>query len=240
MTSDDIAFDVCGPVATIRICREGKSNALARRHFDQLAERMRQADADESIRAIVLTGEGDRAFCAGADLSADERFLTGLADDRTTGLGDYLRRACKISKPIIGRVNGHCIAGGVGLLASCDIAIACDDVRIALPEIKLGVFPFVVLASLAERVPRIHAMQLALTGEAILAQRALDLGLFSQVVPRGRLDAAVQSVAAQLAAQSRTAVAFGLSRERYSDIDKYTARITEAESRGRQLALLRD
>ncbi len=240
MASDGIGFDVSGAVATITICRESKSNALARNHFQQIAERMRQADADNSIRVIVLTGEGDRTFCAGADLSADESFLTGLSDDRTTGLGDYLRQACRVSKPIVGRVNGHCIAGGVGLLASCDIAVACEDVRVALPEIGLGIFPFVVLASLAERVPRVHAMRLALTGEAILAQRAAELGFFSQLVPRSGLDDAVHAVAAQLAMHSRTAMGRGLIGERHVDLYKYISSIGEAESRGRKLALLRD
>ncbi|WP_377299454.1 enoyl-CoA hydratase/isomerase family protein [Rhizobium sp. SGZ-381] len=237
---DDITYEVSGAVATLTICRQHKRNALARKHFARLAALMRRADEDGSIRVVVLTGEGSLAFCAGADLSADETFLEDLASDRTTGLGDYLRQTCLLPKPRVARINGHCYAGGMGLLASCDLVVTCDDARFALPEINLGIFPFVVLAALEDRIAHGHAMQLALSGAAISADRAFEIGLVSHKVPRSELDAAVETIVAGLAMHSASATAFGLLHARRADTAGYLSRITKAEALSRELASSRE
>ena len=240
VASDDIAYEVTGSVATITICRERRRNALARRHFNRLTEFLVQAQADVSIRAIILTGEGSLAFCAGADLSPEEAFLGDLSTGDTTGLGDYLRCACRLTKPLIARVNGHCYAGGVGLLAGCDVVVSCDDALFALPEINLGIFPFVVLAALKDRLAHGHAMQLALSGAAISADRAVEIGLVSRKVPRSDLNETVEQTAAALTIRSAKAIAFGLRHARHADIDEYISKITRAEALSRELASSRE
>jgi enoyl-CoA hydratase/carnithine racemase len=180
-----------GGVATVTLSREAKRNALAHRHFTLLADLLHTADADANVSVIVLTGAGDRAFCAGADLSPEEAFFARIGDAPTTGLGDVMRQASRLSKPLVGRINGHCYAGGVGLLSMCDTAIAVDDARFALPEITLGLFPFVVAAGLKRKVPPEVVEELARSGRPITAARAVEIGMIAEAVPRAELDRAI-------------------------------------------------
>jgi len=225
-----------GRVATLAICRPAKSNALAQRHFRRMAALLTELDADPEVGSIVLTGEGDRAFCAGADLSPAERFLDGLASGGASGLGDVLRIAHGLSKPLIGRINGACYAGGFGLLAACDLVVACDEARFALPEVKLGIFPFVVLAALRHRVASAHLTRLALTGQPIGAAEAFTIGLVSHVVPRSGLDSMVASLAEELAGLPADAMRAGLWMCRGGDAEAYGAALAEAERQGYALA----
>lgn len=224
-----------GRVATLAICRQEKRNALAPRHFRRLAALLAEVEADPDIRAVILTGEGDKAFCAGADLSPEEGFLEGLTRGGPTGLGDVLRAAHGVSKPLIGRVNGHCYAGGVGLLAACDFVVSCDDANFALPEIKLGIFPFVVLAGLSQHVAPIHLGRLALTGSPIDAATALQIGLVSHVVPRSGLDFRTGALAEELAGLPASALRAGLPISRGRDAEAYFDAIAAAERKGHAL-----
>jgi len=237
---DDITYTVSNAVATITICRESKRNALARRHFERLSDLMRAANEDAGVSVIVLTGAGDRAFCAGADLSPGEGFLHSLGDKSTTGLGDYLRYAAGVSKPIVGRINGHCYAGGIGLVASCDFAIACQEARFCLPEVGHGIFPFVVLAALEGRIAHRIGIELALTAQPVTAGRALEIALVSSIVPRVQLDVTVATLVEGLAEHSRETIAFGLSQSRHACIDRYRERITSAEARIREFLYVRE
>lgn len=224
-----------GRVATLAICRPEKRNALAPRHFRRLATLLAEVDADPGIGAVILTGEGDKAFCAGADLSPEEGFLDGLKGGGPTGLGDVLRVAHGVGKPLIGRVNGHCYAGGVGLLAACDLVVACEDATFALPEVKLGIFPFVVIAGLGRRVAPIHLASLALTGHPVDAATALRIGLVSHVTPRFELDPLTAALAEELAGLPTRALRAGLPVSRGSDADSYFDAIATAERRGHAL-----
>lgn len=235
-TGSDIQLIRNGCVATVAICREAKRNALAPRHFQRLAALMSELKSDPEVRAVVLTGEGGKAFCAGADLSPDENFLEALAREGPTGLGDVLRAAHGLAKPLIGRVNGHCYAGGVGLLGACDLVVACDEAKFALPEIRLGIFPFVVLAGLSHRVAPIHLTRLAITGRPIDAATALQIGLVSHTTPRSGLDLLVASLAEELAGWSAAALRAGLQMTRGGDAGAYLAAIARAERQGHALA----
>lgn len=232
----DIQLRREGRVATLAICRPAKRNALAPRHFRSLVAHLAAVDADPDIGAVILTGEGDRAFCAGADLSPEEHFLEGLKQAGPTGLGDVLRAAHGLGKPLIARVNGHCYAGGIGLLAACDLAVACEDASFALPEVKLGIFPFVVLAGLAHRIAPMHLARLALTGSPIDAPMALQIGLVSHVTPRSALDSTTDALAADLARQPAGALREGLLMWRGGDSDVYLEAIARAERNGQAFA----
>lgn len=199
MIVDGLRYSIDGPVATITIDREEKRNALAPRHFEGLIACLRQADTDPDVRVLILTGTGEKAFCAGADLSPEGMFLTSIAAGGTTGLGNVLRTARKLTKPLVARVNGPCYAGGVGLLAACDIVIAAEGARIALPEVKHGLFPHVVLAGWRARLPAHTLFPLALTGEPISMSEAARIGVVSTVVAQAALDTAVSATALRLA-----------------------------------------
>lgn len=239
MTRDGVDLVVEDAVATITIGREARRNALAHRHFADLVRLLDEADRDEAVAVIVLTGEGDRAFCAGADISAGETFFETIGKRQTTGLGDFLRRAHRLTKPLLGRINGHCYAGGVGLLAACDMAIATDDARFALPEIRLGLFPFVVLAGLRGKVAASFATELAVTGTPVSAERAVRMGLVNEIVSRSDLDAAVAAFVGTIAAQPRQAMRSGLASLRALDSEAFEAAISQAEEQTRRLAAAR-
>lgn len=200
-----LSLEVKDGVATLTIQRPERSNALRLADFDLLAELLQQAEAASGARAIVLTGSGERAFCAGADLAEGPRFER--ADGRT-GLGHAMRVASRLAKPILARVNGACMAGGMGLLGLCRAAVAVDDARFALPEIRHGFFPHVAVAAWRAHPARAHVQRLAESGGAISAAEAARLGIIARAIPRADLDAATaQAVERLLADEDSTSAA---------------------------------
>jgi enoyl-CoA hydratase/carnithine racemase len=205
----DIRLDRRGPSLWVWIDREARRNAINPNVLAGIAQAVGLAEADPSIRAIVLTGAGEKAFCAGADLGAGTSTFQAAPDEPTTDFGRLARpvRACGV--PIIARVNGACVAGGMALLGLCDIAIAADHARFGLPEVKVGVFPMQVLVFLRGMIGSRHLNELCLTGELITAARAAEIGLVNRVVPAGELDGAVDALLGKLAAASPAAVKRG-------------------------------
>jgi enoyl-CoA hydratase/carnithine racemase len=232
----EIRFEVGRGVATITIDRPHRRNALAAAHMATLLALLRQADADPEIRVLVLTGAGEKAFCAGADLSGEAVFLEQLRDAPVTGLGDLIRAMRQLGKPLIGRINGACRAGGMGLLAMCDLAVACEEASFGLSEIDVGLFPFVVLAAFGGRAERLHA--LALTGEAVGAERAARIGLISHCVSREALDPAVDRLAQSLAGKPPGAMRAGRAALWQQSDAEFLAALATAEARSLALARL--
>ncbi|WP_237883228.1 enoyl-CoA hydratase-related protein [Pseudomonas sp. PGPR40] len=190
----------------LTIDRPERRNALNADVIAALQQAMQRARADASIRAVVLTGAGDEAFCAGADLGADA-FAFDYATP-TIAYADLLRTARTLDVPLIARVNGACMAGGMGLLAMCDLAIAAPHAIFGLPEAKVGVFPMQVLAVLQAQVPQRCLVQLCLTGDPIDAARAREIGLINEVVDD--LDGALERLLSRLRGNSPTALRRGL------------------------------
>lgn len=193
----------------IWIDREARRNALNGNVLDGIGAALDTAAADPTIRALVLTGVGEKAFCAGADLSQGTDTFNAAPDEPTTDFGRLARRVRLAGIPIIARVNGACVAGGFGLLSLCDLAIAADTARFGLPEVKVGVFPMQVLVFLRSVMGARHIAELCLTGELISAHRAAEMAIINQVVPAGTLDDAVEALIAKLRAASPMAVRRG-------------------------------
>lgn len=191
-------------VATIRMNRPERSNALDATALDDLAAAWRSCQQDEQVRVVILTGAGERAFCAGADLKAfahdEERARVGNSHEAF-----FPERT--LLKPLIAAVNGACIAGGCELLLACDIRLAAPHAVFALPEPTLGMFP---AGGSAARAPRRlawpHAMRLLLTGEQVDATQALVMGLIGEVVEAADLLARANDLARKIAAASPAAV----------------------------------
>jgi enoyl-CoA hydratase/carnithine racemase len=190
----------------LTIDRPERRNALNAEVITSLQQALESARADRAIRAIVLTGAGDEAFCAGADLSADT-FSFDCATP-TIPYANLLRTARTLDVPLVARVNGACMAGGMGLLAMCDLAIAARHATFGLPEAKVGVFPMQVLAVLQAQVPQRFLTQLCLTGDSIDAARAREIGLVNDVADD--LDAAVERLLGRLTSNSPTALRRGV------------------------------
>jgi enoyl-CoA hydratase/carnithine racemase len=196
-----------GPVLIARLNRPEARNALNPEMIRGIGAAIVDAEADPDIRAVVLTGTGDRAFCAGMDLrafAAGEQM--GLGDDEAT-LGFFRLVEGRVTIPLVGAANGTAVAGGFELLLGCDIIVASTQAQFGLPEVKRGLFPAGGGTFLGTKVALGVALEMTLTGEPIGAERAYNLGLVNAVVPpEDVMDAAV-AVADRIAANGPIAVA---------------------------------
>jgi enoyl-CoA hydratase/carnithine racemase len=195
-----------GDALWVWIDREHRRNAINADVLAGIEAALRRAEADRSLRCIVLTGAGDKAFCAGADLSGGTTNFQDDADEPTTEFGRLLRVVRASRVPLIARVNGACVAGGMALAAMCDLAVAAEHARFGLPEVKVGVFPMQVLVLLRGILHARHINELCLTGALIGAARAAEIGLVNEVVPAEALDARIDALVAQLREASPAAV----------------------------------
>ncbi|HXA57731.1 MAG TPA: enoyl-CoA hydratase-related protein [Streptosporangiaceae bacterium] len=298
---ETIIYEVTGRVARITLNRPEARNSLSDQMTGELLNALETAKGDDGVRVIVLTGAGDRAFCAGADLGGlgqaqrtggpivgvtasrsspsspadgEEGGAGGPADDGPysgrpygggtgdgafadmasagaggaagggvppTGVGgaagggsahagaggtartpgrstDPIRGSAiyrlftafpELGKPVIARLAGSAVAGGLGLAASCDLVIAADDVKLATPEVNVGLWPMMIMAIINRNVAPKQAFKLYYTGQSITASEARDIGLVTEVVPRSELDARVDELAAVIAAKSPIGLRIG-------------------------------
>ena len=193
----------------IWIDREERRNAINKAVIAGMTTAMRSVGDDTEIRSIVVTGAGRKAFCAGADLTGGAATFTLGLDQPMTDFGRLARFARDLGVPIVGRVNGDCVAGGMGLMSLCDLIVVADHARFGLPEAKVGVFPMQVLVFLRSMIGARHINEMCLTGELISAARAKEIGIANYVVPYDELDARVEALTAKLAEMSPTALRRG-------------------------------
>ncbi|MEM1415132.1 MAG: enoyl-CoA hydratase-related protein [Myxococcota bacterium] len=201
-----LLVDASDGVATLTMNVPERKNPLGPAMVNELLYALDDAKDDDAVRVVVLTGAGN-AFSAGGDLK-QMRAGEGLAPK-----GDFLDlllRFRDLGKPTIARVPGHCYGGGLGIVAACDFAIACESAKLGTPEVKRGIFPMMIMALLQNLVPRRELMRMMLVGERMSATEAQRVGLVGEVVPDDALDAATAELAATLAAQSPTAIRMGL------------------------------
>src|SRR5437763_2177177 len=163
--------------------RPDKRNALNDEVIAGIAKGYRDAHDDKDVRVIVLTGAGDKAFCAGADLQNSGAAFAMDYSRPNVDYADLLRLSQNATKPAIARVNGVCMAGGMGLLCMTDMAVAADHVLFGLPEVKVGVFPMQVMSLLQQVAPRRLIHERAPTGEPFETRAGPYAGLFEWGVP---------------------------------------------------------
>lgn len=205
---DVVLHERRGVVYWITINRAHRRNAVNDAVMAGIRAGVRRANEDAAVRAIVLTGAGEQAFCAGADLTPGQRFVFDYSRT-STDYCELLREVKRSPLPLLARVNGTVMAGGTGLVAMCDMAIAVDEARFGMPEVKRGIFPMQIYAVLKERVLPAKLTEWCLTGEAFDAEEARQGGLVNYVVPRAQLDAKVEWLLARLVDKSPTAIRKG-------------------------------
>jgi enoyl-CoA hydratase/carnithine racemase len=208
-TRPPIRTEKRGQTLWIWIDREERRNAINKEVISGIESAVAVAQADASIQSIVLTGAGRKAFCAGADLTGGAQTFTLGLDQPMTDFGRLARVMRDLSVPVIGRINGDCIAGGMGLMSLCDLVVVADHARFGLPEAKVGVFPMQVLVFLRSMIGARHINELCLTGELIDAARAREIGIANYVVPFEELDSRVETLIARLAEMSPVALRRG-------------------------------
>jgi enoyl-CoA hydratase/carnithine racemase len=205
--NEDLAIERDGHVLRVTITRESRRNAITSSVLAGISQALETAEHDRSLRAIVLTGAGDKAFCSGADLQDGNMFTIDPSEPYGAGALVF-RQARRSTVPMIARVNGACMAGGIGLLAMCDLAVARDSAVFGLPEVKAGLFPAQVLTLLQHLIPRRVLTEMCLTGEPITASQALQVGLVNYV--SADVDATLDALLGRLIERSPAALRRGL------------------------------
>jgi enoyl-CoA hydratase/carnithine racemase len=237
--TDTVLRDQRGHVLTLTINRADRRNAIDEAVIDGLAAGWRDAQADPDLRVIVLTGAGDSAFCAGADLKPGQAFEFDFSRP-STAYADLFRLVRSSNVPSIARINGVCMAGGMGLAAMCDLAIAANHAQFGLPEVKIGLFPMQVLSLLQTLVAPRTLAEWCLAGEPFDAQAALAAGFVNYVVPAAELDAKVAWLASRLADKSPTAIRRGKYAMRAIASMSFEASLAYTETQIGTLALTGD
>jgi enoyl-CoA hydratase/carnithine racemase len=190
----------------ITINREAQRNAITPEALALFHEYLDMAEKDENVRALLITGAGDKAFCTGAQLSGAVN--TG-GRDIFASYAELLDRIVSFPKPTVARVRGFCLAGGMGFMLACDIVLAGDDAKFGTPEVNVGLWPMMIGALIFRNVLQKKAMEMILLGERMTAQEALAMGLVTRVVPAGDLDAEVNKVLSSLTSKSPIGMKMG-------------------------------
>ena len=206
----DVLLELQGSIATITLNRPEQRNLLSASMMRELRSALAWCKADPGVAVIVLTGAGDRVFCAGADLAgfgADASQL-GLHHGRHALVELFIEMA-DLGKPIVGRINGHALAGGFGLACACDLLVAVDTATFGTPEISVGVWPSMIQAILRSNLPRKVLLEMILLGDRWSATQLQDHGLINRVVPADQLDEETRRLAARLAEKSTAIMRLG-------------------------------
>ena len=210
MADDELLLEVRDGVARLTINRPERRNALSWTVISGLRAHLADLRADPDVRVVVLTGAGDRAFCAGADLGgmAEGAGYLDLHDARGE-LAGLFGDLWSLGKPTIARVRGYCLAGGFGLALACDLVVAADDATFGTPEIDVGLWPYMITVPLVRSMPPKKALELMMTGRRVRAAEAERIGFVTSVVPVDELDAAVDALAFDLAAKPPATLRLG-------------------------------
>ena len=194
MADELVHLEVADAAATITLDSEHNRNALSRQLVTELGEHLATADADESVRAVLVRSAG-RVFCSGADLS---EAASGGMEDGPAAIVALQRRIATIGKPVVVELGGPVRAGGLGIVGAADIVVAAQSVTFALTEVRLALAPAVISLSLLARLSPRQASDVFLTGRTFDATEAERMGLVTRSVPDDRLAEAVQAVLADL------------------------------------------
>ena len=207
VSTPELSAEQRGPVLWLTITREDRRNAMSHGVLAGMAQAIAAAQTNRAVHAIVITGAGRKAFCAGADLQSAKAFTTDYSEPHGH-LAQLLRVAKASTVPLVARVNGACMAGGLGLMSMCDMAVAASHAVFGLPEVKVGVFPAQVLSVLQHLIPRRKLAEMCLTGEPITSAQALEYNLVNYV--DDDVDAKLQWLLDRLLDKSPAAIRRGL------------------------------
>ena len=200
-----------GPVFWIVIDRPAQRNAMNEAVAAGIVAAFDAAESDPDVRAIVLTGAGDKAFCAGSDLAPNAEgapFTIDPARPNNPVVALFLRIEAS-GLPVVARVNGHALAGGLGLMCACDLAVASRAATFGTPESGIGLFPMMILPYLQRVLPRRRLMEMCITGERFSAEAALEMELVNYIAEPADLDTKLDWLLARITNKSPTSVRLG-------------------------------
>lgn len=206
MADEQLLYRVENRAARITINREAQRNAVTPEAIGLFLEYLDRAEGDGDVRAVLVTGAGDKAFCTGAQLG------DGMSESGRRVFAQYarlLKRLDGFPKPTVARVKGFCLAGGMGFMLACDLAVASDDSLFGTPEVNVGLWPMMIGALIFRNVPRKKACEMIMLGERLDARKALDMGLVTRVVPAADLDGQIEGILESLAGKSPIGMKIG-------------------------------
>lgn len=208
--STEVLWSIADGVGTITINRPERRNAMSWAVLSEIRRLLASAKDDPDVRVVVTTGAGDKAYCAGADLSgmAEGAGFVDLHEGRGE-LARLFRDMWSLGKPTIARVRGYALAGGFGLALAHDFVVCSDDAQFGTPEIDVGLWPFMITVPLVRSMPPKKVLELMLTGRRVNAGEAERIGFVNRVVPDDELDGAVAELASSLASKSPAIVKLG-------------------------------
>ena len=206
MAGQDLLYRVEDQIAYLTINREAQRNSISADVVALFFKYLDEAENDQAVRAVCITGAGKKAFCAGADLGGS---MTGDGQDGFQHYADLLKRIAAFPKPTVARINGYCLAGGTGFMLACDIVIAADSARFGTPEVNVGLFPMMIGALIFRNVLKKKAMEMILLGEKLTADQALEMGMITRVAPADKLDIEVGKVLQVLSQKSPIGIKLG-------------------------------
>ena len=205
MSDAELLFEVRDGTAWITINREMRRNAISPEIIDGFNTHLDAITQDDAIRTVCITGAGEKAFCSGADLG-----LGGDVVESTRKYAALLERMVSYPKPLVARLNGACIAGGMGLMLACDIAYAREEIKLGTPEVKVGLFPMMIGALIFRNAGRKKALEMIYSGELMRAPQAEAMGLITRCYPdTAALDEAVNATLAAIGGNAPVAIRIG-------------------------------
>ena len=203
----DVLYAVRDPIAWITLNRPEAMNAISDSVRTALPELIARAEADDSVRVMVISGAGERAFCAGADVKGFNAVESLVQFRQTRAHAHWIGAFDRARKPIIAAIHGYCLGGGLEIAMACDIRIAAEGAKFALPEVSRGTIPG---AGGTQRIARLiglgRALDMVLSAEQMSAEDALRVGLISRLVPRAELMTAAETLAKRVASHAPLAV----------------------------------
>ena len=206
MTDKDLLYRVDGSTAWITINREAKRNSISTEVVNLFFEYLKQAEEDPSVKAVCITGAGDKAFCSGADLG---NMAAGEEGSPAGNYANLMKRVARFPKPTVARVNGYCLAGGTGFMLACDIVIAKEDAKFGTPEVNVGIWPMMIGALIFRNTMKKKAMEMVLLGQRLSAKEAEEMGMVTRVVPNDRLNEEITRILGILAEKSPVGMRMG-------------------------------
>jgi enoyl-CoA hydratase len=207
---EQLLYEVSNGVATVTLNRPDQRNALSAQMLNELVDALLRVRDDDEVRAMVLTGAGDKVFCAGADLGGFAADAPLVHKHYGSDLFlDFFKLMPRLGKPSLCAANGHVLAGGLGLALSCDLVIAKQGITFGTPEINVGAFPYMIMSLIYRNVPRKKVNEMILLGERMSADEAVTHGLANKAVPVGEFEAAVDEWATKLASKSPVLMRLG-------------------------------
>lgn len=204
-----------GTVGTLTLNRPQKKNAINGEMIELFNLYLDEIENDDEVRVVLLKANGDKVFCSGADLTGA---IGDESNDAVLAYANLLKRLVKFTKPIVARLDGHCLAGGMGLMLSSDIVYAADNIKIGTPEVKVGLFPMMIGALIFKNALRKKAMEMIYTGRLLSAKEAEAMGLITRCYPSFELKSVTDETLETICKNAPLAMKMG--REAFSEADE--------------------